>query len=124
MRPQSSRKFVSQFVEIADDVVFTVEYSVRAAQMAVYELLEIDREIPAISRHDKSAKVKFDAVLEAFACDTVRWCARELALATENRGFWGPLSTSEVSMLPCARRNYGCTCFRLQNQSKDELGSL
>jgi oleate hydratase len=28
--------FISQFVEIADDVVFTVEYSVRAAQMAVY----------------------------------------------------------------------------------------
>jgi len=28
--------FVSQFVEIPDDVVFTVEYSVRAAQMAVY----------------------------------------------------------------------------------------
>ena len=28
--------FVSQFGEIADDVVFTVEYSVRAAQMAVY----------------------------------------------------------------------------------------
>ena len=59
--------FISQFVEIADDVVFTVEYSVRAAQMVVYELLELDREIPAISRHDKSTKVKFDAVLKAFA---------------------------------------------------------
>lgn len=37
--------FVSQFVEVPNDVVFTVEYSVRAAQMAVYELLEIDREV-------------------------------------------------------------------------------
>ena len=67
--PKNSKNlaFVSQFVEIADDVVFTVEYSVRAAQMVVYELLKLDREIPAISRHDQSTKVKFDAVLKAFA---------------------------------------------------------
>lgn len=41
--PRSSKNlaFISQFVEIADDVVFTVEYSVRAAQMAVYEFLGI-----------------------------------------------------------------------------------
>nr|MCU0720444.1 oleate hydratase [Pirellula sp.] len=67
--PKNSKNlaFVSQFVEIPDDVVFTVEYSVRVAQMAVYQLLEIDREIPSISRHDKSTKVKFDAVLKAFA---------------------------------------------------------
>lgn len=58
--------FVSQFVEVADDVVFTVEYSVRAAMMAVYELLEIDREIPAVSPHDHSVKVNFDAVIKAF----------------------------------------------------------
>jgi myosin-crossreactive antigen len=30
-------------VETPDDVVFTVEYSVRAAQMAVYELLALER---------------------------------------------------------------------------------
>ncbi len=59
--------FVSQFVEIADDVVFTVEYSVRVAQMVVYQLLQLDLVIPPISRHDKSTKVKFDAVLKAFA---------------------------------------------------------
>lgn len=58
--------FVSQFVEIADDVVFTVEYSVRAAQMAVYELLKIDREVPSIHHHDESIKVKFDALIKAF----------------------------------------------------------
>jgi oleate hydratase len=58
--------FVSQFVEIPDDVVFTVEYSVRAAQMAVYELLKIDREVPPIQRHDKSLKVKLDALIKAF----------------------------------------------------------
>jgi oleate hydratase len=58
--------FVSQFVEIPEDVVFTVEYSVRAAQMAVYDLLDIDREIPPIRHHDQSLKVKFDAVIKAF----------------------------------------------------------
>lgn len=58
--------FISQFVEIADDVVFTVEYSVRAAQMAVYELLGIDRKIPPITPHDKSLRVQFEALIKAF----------------------------------------------------------
>jgi oleate hydratase len=58
--------FVSQFVEISDDVVFTVEYSVRAAQMAVYQLLKIDREVPPILHHDKSIKVNFDALIKSF----------------------------------------------------------
>ncbi len=58
--------FVSQFVEIADDVVFTVEYSVRAAQMAVYHLLGIARPVPAITPHDKSVKVQIEALIKAF----------------------------------------------------------
>ncbi|MGK5051489.1 oleate hydratase [Janthinobacterium sp. RB2P8] len=58
--------FVSQFVELADDVVFTVEYSVRAAQTAVYQLLGVQRDVPAIEAHDKSLKVKLDAVIKAF----------------------------------------------------------
>ena len=56
---------ISQFVEIADDVVFTVEYSVRAAQMAVYQLLHIDRPVPGIIAHDKSVKVQFEALIKA-----------------------------------------------------------
>ncbi len=58
--------FISQFVEISDDVVFTVEYSVRAAQMAVYQLLGVDRAIPPITPHDKSLSVKFKALVKAF----------------------------------------------------------
>jgi oleate hydratase len=58
--------FISQFVEIPDDVVFTVEYSVRAAQMAVYELLGIDRRIPPVTPHAKSLHVQFDALVKAF----------------------------------------------------------
>jgi len=66
--PHSSKNlaFISQFVEIPDDVVFTVEYSVRAAQMAVYEFLGIDRQIPPISPHDKSLQVEFNGLVKAF----------------------------------------------------------
>lgn len=66
--PRCSKNFafVSQFVEIPNDVVFTVEYSVRAAQMAVYELLAIDREVPPIKSHDKNLVVQFDALIKAF----------------------------------------------------------
>jgi len=49
------------------DVVFTIEYSVRAAQMAVYELLKIKRAVPAITRHDKSFSVLVDTLEKAFA---------------------------------------------------------
>ena len=58
--------FISQFVEIADDVVFTVEYSVRAAQIAVYQLLDIDRAIPPVTPHAKSLDTQFQALLKAF----------------------------------------------------------
>ena len=57
---------ISQFVEIPDDVVFTVEYSVRVAQTVVYQLLGIDREIPPVTPHDKSTKVRFEALIKAF----------------------------------------------------------
>ncbi|MBR0965600.1 oleate hydratase [Bradyrhizobium diazoefficiens] len=59
--------FVSQFVEIPDDVVFTVEYSVRGAQMAVYQLMKIDRPIPPVTRHDKSLAVLLRTIEKAFA---------------------------------------------------------
>ncbi|PZO37199.1 MAG: oleate hydratase [Pseudanabaena frigida] len=66
--PRSSKNLalISQFVEIPDDVVFTVEYSVRAAQMAVYEFLDIDRKIPPVTPHDKSLLVQFEALVKAF----------------------------------------------------------
>jgi oleate hydratase len=65
--PRGSKNlgFISQFVEIPEDVVFTVEYSVRAAQMAVYELLGINRQIPPVTPHDKSLRVHFEALIKA-----------------------------------------------------------
>ena len=57
--------FVSQFVEVPQDVVFTVEYSVRAAQMAVYQLLGITKAIPPVTPHDKSMRAQFEALVKA-----------------------------------------------------------
>ena len=59
--------FISQFVEIPDEVVFTVEHSVRAAQTAVYQLLGIERPIPPITRHDRSIGVLIHSLEKAFA---------------------------------------------------------
>jgi oleate hydratase len=59
--------FISQFVELPLDVVFTVEYSVRAAQTAVYQLLEIQRDIPPVTPHDQEWHTRFDALLKAMA---------------------------------------------------------
>lgn len=40
--------FTGQFCELPDDVVFTVEYSVRSAQAAAYALLGLDRKPPPV----------------------------------------------------------------------------
>ena len=57
--------FISQFVEIPLDTVFTVEFSVRAAQMAVYQLLGLTRTVPPVSAHDQSLQARFDALVKA-----------------------------------------------------------
>jgi len=59
--------FMGQYVEQPGDCVFTVEYSVRAAQMAVYQLLDIKKEIPKINRYDLSIKTKLQSVAKSFA---------------------------------------------------------
>jgi len=58
--------FISQFVELAQDCVFTVEYSVRAAQVAVYELLGVQRAVPPVTPHDRSLVTQFEALVKAF----------------------------------------------------------
>ncbi|TFU05873.1 oleate hydratase [Polymorphobacter arshaanensis] len=40
--------FVGQYCELPDDVVFTVEYSIRSAQTAAYALLGLDRAPPPV----------------------------------------------------------------------------
>ena len=48
--PQGSQNlaFLGQFCEIENDCVFTVEYSVRSAIMAVYGLLNLEKPVPEI----------------------------------------------------------------------------
>ncbi|MBE3074027.1 MAG: oleate hydratase [Actinobacteria bacterium] len=53
---------LGQYVEIPEDVVFTVEYSVRAAMHGVYGLLGVRREIPAVYHGIADPKVAFDAL--------------------------------------------------------------
>jgi oleate hydratase len=59
--------FIGQFCEIEDDVVFTVEYSVRSAQMAVYKLLKIDKEPPALYQGQRDLLVFIDAIETMFS---------------------------------------------------------
>lgn len=40
---------MGQFVETNNDVVFTMECSVRTARVAVYELLNINKQVPDIN---------------------------------------------------------------------------
>lgn len=55
--------FLGQFCEIRDDIVFTVEYSVRSAQMAVYKLLDVNREVPTIYKGQYDPQVLVNALL-------------------------------------------------------------
>jgi oleate hydratase len=44
----SNLALIGQFCELPDDVVFTVEYSIRSAQAGVYDLLGVQREPPPV----------------------------------------------------------------------------
>lgn len=54
--------FLGQFVEIPEDVVFTVEYSVRAAQTAVFEMMGLERKPKAIYKGERDLHVLVDAL--------------------------------------------------------------
>ena len=53
--------FVGQFVELPDDVVFTVEYSIRSAQAAVSRLLGLKTEPPPVYKGQIMPGVLFKA---------------------------------------------------------------
>jgi oleate hydratase len=54
---------VGQFCELPEDVVFTVEYSIRSAQIAVYGLLGLRREPPAVYRGAFDPRVLYRAFM-------------------------------------------------------------
>ena len=53
--------FLGQFVEVANDCVFTVEYSVRTAQTAVYSLLNVEKKVLPVYEGSHDIKVLLDA---------------------------------------------------------------
>ena len=58
--------FISQFVEIPEDMVFTEEYSVRAARLAVYGLLHLDRDVCPVTPFHHDKKTLWKAVKTSF----------------------------------------------------------
>ncbi len=64
VRPPGSMNlaFIGQFCELPEDVVFTVEYSIRSAQTAVYSLLGLKRTPPPVYKGQDSLRVLLQAV--------------------------------------------------------------
>ena len=63
--PEGSKNlsFLGKFCELTNDVVFTVEYSVRSAQTAVYALMGLDRQLPPVYKGNHDPRVLLDAFL-------------------------------------------------------------
>lgn len=66
--PEGSTNFamISQFVEIPEDMVFTEEYSVRAARIAVYGLMDVRRPICPVTPYRKRLSVLVRALRKAY----------------------------------------------------------
>ena len=64
--------FLGQFVEIEEDVVFTVEYSVRGAQEAVYGLMGLERKPTKMYHGDRHPAVLAKA-MKAMLEDGTKW---------------------------------------------------
>ncbi|WP_379155281.1 oleate hydratase [Paenibacillus sp. sgz5001063] len=58
--------FVGQYCEIPDDVVFTEEYSVRAARIAVYTLMGVNRPVEPIKQHQYDVRTLFTSLVTSF----------------------------------------------------------
>ncbi len=61
----SNLAVLGQFCEIPDDIVFTLEYSVRAAQIGVYTLLHLDKKVTPIYKGYKNPQYVFSTVTTA-----------------------------------------------------------
>ena len=57
---------ISQFVEIPEDMVFTEEYSVRAARMAVYKLLGLNKKVCPVTPHMYDVRTLLKALNTAY----------------------------------------------------------
>lgn len=57
---------ISQFVEIPEDMVFTEEYSIRAARIAVYTLLGLDKKLCPVTPHKRDVRTLLKALSTSF----------------------------------------------------------
>ncbi|MGG7164999.1 oleate hydratase [Clostridium ihumii] len=67
--PNGSTNFamISQFVEIPEDMVFTEEYSVRAARISIYKLFNVkNKNICPVTQYKKQPKVLKEALKTSF----------------------------------------------------------
>ena len=78
--PEGSKNlaFIGQFCELPDDVVFTVEYSVRSAQTAVYSLLSLNRTPPPVYKGQYDPRVLLEAFLAIHDTDVEETLASTL----------------------------------------------
>ena len=62
--PRGSKNlaFIGQYCEQPNDVVFTVEYSIRSAQRAVYTLLDLDQKLTPMYKGAHDPRVLFEAL--------------------------------------------------------------
>lgn len=68
--PEGSTNFamISQFVEIPEDMVFTEEYSVRAARIAVYTLLNVkNKKLIPVTPYKKDPKILLKALKKSYS---------------------------------------------------------
>ena len=89
---------LGQFVEIPEDVVFTVEYSVRAAMHGVYGLLGLQREIPAIYHGMADPKMAYAALKTLLGVEVKPH--QQLGGALAAAGFRTPAMTENGAPLP------------------------
>jgi myosin-crossreactive antigen len=81
----SNLAILGQFCEIPDDIVFTLEYSVRAAQIGVYALLHLDKKVTPIYKGYKNPQHVFSTITTAmqpkFTGESGRLFTRNLSRA-------------------------------------------
>ncbi|MBM7624717.1 oleate hydratase [Sporohalobacter salinus] len=58
--------FLGQYAELPNDVVFTVEYSIRSAQTAVYNLLALNKKVPPINEYQFDIRVLLSSLLHSY----------------------------------------------------------
>jgi oleate hydratase len=64
--------FLGQYCEIPDDVVFTVDYSSRSAQTAVYKFLDLDKDVTPIYKGQYDVRVLFNSAMSMLKDENLR----------------------------------------------------